>query len=116
MSAPPPLEALRALFDAAVRAAQPAHVLPAYLPPPPKGRTLVLGAGKAAAAMVHALEAHWPSDAPLSGCVVTRYGHVPPRPEGVPERVAILEAAHPVPDAAGLAALIETFTLIFIAE
>lgn len=104
MSAPPPLEALRALFDAAVRAAQPAHVLPACLPPPPKGRTLVLGAGKAAAAMVHALEAHWPSDAPLSGCVVTRYGHVPPRPEGVPERVAILEAAHPVPDAAGLAA------------
>lgn len=101
---PAPRDALRALFDAAVRAAQPAHVLPAFLPLPPKGRTVVIGAGKAAAAMVHAVEAHWPADAPLNGCVVTRYGHVPERPAGVAARIEIREAAHPVPDAAGVAA------------
>lgn len=107
-----PLEALRALFDAAVQAAQPAHTLAAHLPPPPKGRTVVVGAGKAAAAMVHALEAAWPMDAPLSGCVVTRYGHVPDRPVGVVERVNIREAAHPVPDAAGLAAAQEILQVV----
>ncbi len=112
MTVPEPRAGLRALFDAAVRAAQPAHVLPAHLPPPPKGRTVVVGAGKAAAAMVHALEAHWPSDAPLSGCVVTRYGHVPPRPAGVRARVEIREAAHPVPDAAGLAAAEHILSLV----
>lgn len=79
-------------------------MLAAHLPPPPKGRTLVLGAGKAAGAMVHALEAAWPGDAPLSGLVVTRHGHTPPRPAGVAARVEIAEAAHPVPDAAGEAA------------
>jgi len=96
---------LRSLYDAAVRRAMPLHSMAAYLPKPPaKGRTLVLGAGKAGAAMVHALEALWPQDAPLSGLVVTRYGHLPKRPEGVPERIEIVEAAHPVPDAAGLQA------------
>lgn len=75
-----------------------------WLPAPPKGRTLVLGAGKAGGAMAHALEALWPVDAPLSGLVVTRYGHIPPRPADLPERVEVVEAAHPVPDAAGLAA------------
>ena len=99
-----PEQHLRQLFDAAVDAAQPAHVLPPHLPAPPKGRTVVVGAGKAAAAMVYALEAHWPADAPVSGCVVTRYGHTPPRPEGLAARIEIVEAAHPVPDAAGLAA------------
>ena len=100
--------ALRALFDAAVAAAQPAQVLAGYLPTPPdpaKGRTVVVGAGKAGAAMVYALEAAWPADAPLSGVVVTRYGHTPPRPAalaGVAPRVAICEAAHPVPDQAGV--------------
>ncbi len=75
-----------------------------WLPAPPKGRTLVLGAGKAGGAMAHALEALWPVDAPLSGLVVTRYGHIPPRPADLPERIEVVEAAHPVPDAAGLAA------------
>ena len=76
-------------------------MLAGFLPPPPQGRTVVLGAGKAAGAMAHALEAAWPADAPLGGLVITRYGHVPPRPAGVPQRVEIAEAAHPVPDAAG---------------
>ena len=101
---PAPEQGLRQLFEAAVAAAQPDVVLPGHLPPPPRGRTLVIGAGKAAAAMVYAVEAHWPADAPISGCVVTRYGHTPPRPPGLPARVEIVEASHPVPDAAGLAA------------
>jgi glycerate 2-kinase len=88
---------LRALFDAAVAAAQPALCLPPHLPPPPKGRTIVIGAGKASAAMARALEDHW--DGPLEGIVVTRYGYdVPCR------RIEIVQAAHPVPDAAGLRA------------
>ncbi len=95
---------LEALFLSAVRRAQPGQGMAALLPPPPRGRTLVLGGGKAGGAMVHALEALWPADAPLSGLVATRYGHVPPRPAGLPARVEIVEAAHPVPDAAGLRA------------
>ena len=95
---------LRGLFHTAVQRALPAHHMAAALPAPPKGRTLVVGAGKAAGAMVHALEALWPAHAPLSGLVVTRYGHTPPRPPGVPARIEITEAAHPVPDAAGLRA------------
>ncbi|WGF87089.1 glycerate kinase type-2 family protein [Marinivivus vitaminiproducens] len=85
---------LRAMLDAAIEAALPERVVPAHLPKPPKGRTIVLGAGKASAAMARAFEAHWPG--PLAGLVVTRYGH------GVPcERITIVEASHPVPDAAG---------------
>ncbi|MFY3383111.1 glycerate kinase type-2 family protein [Paracidovorax sp. MALMAid1276] len=99
-----PREFLRALFDTAVRSAQPLHGMRQWLPAPPEGRTLVLGAGKAGGAMAHALEALWPVDAPLSGLVVTRYGHIPPRPAGLPQRIEVVEAAHPVPDAAGLAA------------
>lgn len=102
-----PCAFLRQLFDVAVQHALPQHTLARHLPTPPdpaQGRTLVLGAGKAAGAMVHALEAAWPLDAPLDGLVVTRYGHTPPRPAGVPARVEIVEAAHPVPDGAGLAA------------
>ncbi len=95
---------LRLLYDAAVHRALPLHNTVAYLPPPPKGRTLVLGAGKAGGAMAQAVEALWPTDKPLSGLVVTRYGHTPPRPAGVPERIEVVEASHPVPDAAGLAA------------
>ena len=88
---------LRGLFDAAVAAAAPSHMLARFLPPPPRGRTVVVGAGKAAASMAAALEAAWP--APLSGLVVTRYGH------GAPTRsVEVVEAAHPNPDAAGAAA------------
>jgi glycerate 2-kinase len=95
---------LRQLYDAAVRRALPLHNTAAYLPAPPKGRTVVLGAGKAGGAMAQAVEALWPVDQPLSGLVVTRYHHTPPRPAGVPERIEVVEASHPVPDAAGLAA------------
>jgi hydroxypyruvate reductase len=93
----PPIEPsafLRALFDKALEAADPARVVPAHLPEPPAGRTVVVGAGKASAAMARALERHWP--APLEGLVVTRTGH------GVPcEHIEIAEASHPVPDEAG---------------
>ncbi len=89
-----PRELLRAMFDAAVAAAQPALCVPPHLPAPPKGRLVVIGAGKASAAMARAVEDHW--DGPLSGLVVTRYGYAVPC-----ERIEIAEAAHPVPDAAG---------------
>ena len=95
---------LRHLYDVAVQRALPLHNTAAHLPPPPAGRTLVLGAGKAGGAMAHAVEALWPPDALLSGLVVTRYGHTPQRSAGVVERIEIVEAAHPVPDASGLAA------------
>jgi len=85
---------LRSLFDAAIAAAQPIKTIQAFLPQPPKGRTIVIGAGKASAEMARALEAHWTG--PLLGLVVTRYGH------GAETRaIEILEAAHPVPDEAG---------------
>ncbi|MBD9581524.1 glycerate kinase [Delftia sp. DLF01] len=92
------------LYRAAVKDAQPLYSMAQRLPKPPKGRTLVLGAGKAGGSMAQALEALWPADAPLSGLVVTRYHHIPPRPEGLAQRIEVVEAAHPVPDAAGLAA------------
>ena len=85
---------LRQMFDAAIASAQPAHCLPPHLPAAPKGRTLVLGAGKATAAMAQALERHWPGA--LQGLVVTRYGHAVPC-----ERVEVVEAGHPLPDEAG---------------
>ena len=88
---------LRRMFDAAVTAAQPSLCLPQHLPAPPKGRLIVIGAGKASAAMARAVEDNWPG--PLEGLVVTRYGYnVPCR------RIEIVEAAHPVPDAAGIEA------------
>lgn len=99
-----PVALLRKLLDAAVERVQPGVVLPAYLPPPPKGRTVVIGAGKASAAMARALQAHWPADAPLSGVVVTRYGHVPPAVDYTPDRITLRQAAHPVPDTVGLLA------------
>jgi len=107
-----PLRFLRQLFDVAVQRAQPWHNLAAHLPAPPKGRTVVVGAGKAGGAMVHALEAAWPADAPLSGLVITRYGHTPERPVGVPERIEVVEASHPVPDAAGMAAAQRILSLV----
>jgi hydroxypyruvate reductase len=85
---------LREMFDAAVAAALPSCCVPRHLPPPPKGRTVVVGAGKAAGSMAAAVEAHW--DAPIEGVVVTRYGH------GAPcKRIEVIEASHPVPDVAG---------------
>ena len=99
-----PREFLEYLFQTAVRRALPLHNTAAFLPTPPLGRTLVLGAGKAAAAMAQAVETCWPVDAPLSGLVVTRYQHIPPRPLGLAQRIEVVEAEHPVPDAAGMAA------------
>lgn len=91
-----PRELLLGSFQAALAAADPLAIVPAHLPAPPPGRTLVVGAGKAAAAMAAAVEAHWPADSPLEGLVITRYGH------GVPtRRIRVVEAGHPVPDAAG---------------
>jgi hydroxypyruvate reductase len=87
---------LRRLFNAAVAAADPAVIVPPALPGPPKGRTIVVGAGKASAAMARAVDKAWPAGAPLEGCVVTRYGHGCPT-----DRIEIVEASHPVPDEAG---------------
>jgi glycerate 2-kinase len=96
------------LFQAAVTRALPLANTAHFLPEPPTvqsgGRTLVIGAGKAGGAMAQAVEAHWPADAPLEGLVVTRYHHVPPRPEGLAPRIEVVEASHPVPDEAGQAA------------
>ncbi|MCH7936043.1 MAG: glycerate kinase [Proteobacteria bacterium] len=92
-----PQDALRSLFDAAVAAADPALTVPPHLPAPPAGRTVVVGAGKASAAMARAVEDNWDGD--LSGLVVTRTGCAV-----ACRRIEIVEAAHPVPDAAGLEA------------
>jgi hydroxypyruvate reductase len=92
---PPTL--LRQLFEAAVASAQAERCVPPHLPEPPTGRLLVVGAGKASAAMARAVEDRW--EGPLSGLVVTRYGHAVPC-----RRVEVVEAAHPVPDEAGLIA------------
>lgn len=85
------------MFGAAIASAQPAICVPRFLPERPRGRTLVIGAGKASAEMARVVEEHWP--APLSGLVVTRYGHAVRCAS-----IEIIEAAHPVPDAAGMAA------------
>jgi len=85
---------LREMFDAGVASAQPAVRVPRFLPPAPKGRLIVIGAGKASAAMARAVEDNW--DGPLEGVVVTRYGHAVPC-----RRIEIIEAGHPVPDANG---------------
>jgi len=93
------------LFEAAIAAAQPALRIPTFLPPAPKGRLVVVGAGKASAAMARAVEDNW--QGPLEGLVVTRYGH------GVAcKHIEIVEAAHPVPDAAGMAAAARMMDLV----
>lgn len=86
-------------FKAAVGAADPLQIVPRNLPKPPKGRTVVVGAGKAAGAMAQAVDEHWPKDAPLEGVVITRYGHSAPA-----KRIRVVEAGHPVPDEHGEAA------------
>lgn len=83
-------------FRAAVAAADPLEILPPQLPLPPRGRTFVAAAGKAAASMAVAVERHWPAAAALEGIAVTRYGHSLPA-----ERIRVIEAGHPVPDEAG---------------
>jgi glycerate-2-kinase len=87
--------ALRRMFDAAVRSADPRAILKNHLPERPAGRVVVVGAGKSAAVMAAALEDAWP-DVPMSGLVVTRYDHAVPT-----RRIEVVEASHPVPDAAG---------------
>ena len=88
------------MFDAAIASAQPALCIPAHLPAPPVGRLVVIGAGKASAAMAQAVENHWPGPkSQLGGLVVTRYGYAVPC-----ACIEIVEASHPVPDAAGLVA------------
>ncbi len=83
-------------FSVAVKAADPVHIVPQHLPHPPRGRTLVVGAGKAAAAMALAVENAWPPKAQLSGLVVTRYGHNLPT-----HKIKVIEAGHPIPDENG---------------
>ncbi|OEJ67009.1 glycerate kinase type-2 family protein [Magnetovibrio blakemorei] len=92
-----PDQLLRNLFAAATEAALPERCIGAHLPPRPKGRTVVIGAGKAAAAMARAVEEHW--DGPLEGLVVTRYGHAVPT-----QFIEVVEASHPMPDQAGVEA------------
>ncbi len=97
---------LRSVFDAAVAAASPGLVLAKYLPAPGLARNIVIGAGKAAAAMAAALEAAWP-EVPLEGVVVTRYGH-----RVATNKIRVLEASHPVPDAASEAAAYEMLAAV----
>ena len=96
---------LRDLFDAAVQAALPKHTIIEYLPDPPKGRTIVVGCGKAAATMAKAFEECW--EHPLEGIVVTPYGHSVPT-----KRVKVIEASHPVPDSAGMQAALNIQALV----
>jgi len=94
-------------FLVAVKAADPAHIVPQHLPSPPKGRTLVVGAGKAAAAMALAVENAWPPSAQLDGLVVTRYGHKLPT-----LKIKVIEAGHPIPDENGEQASREILTAV----
>jgi glycerate 2-kinase len=96
---------LKAMFKAGVDAALPSLCVPAHLPPRPRGRTVIIGAGKASGAMAKALEDAW--DGPLEGLVVTRYGYRVPT-----ERLEVVEAAHPVPDAAGREAAQRIFKMV----
>lgn len=94
-------------FHAAVAAADPLKIVAPHLPLPPRGRTLVVGAGKAAASMARAVELAWPADAPLSGLVVTRYAH-----GADTARIQVREAGHPLPDAAGQGAAADILQLV----
>ena len=100
-----PRNFLTHLFRTAIDAALPRQIVAPHLPPRPRGRTLVVGAGKAAASMAAAVEAAW--DGPLEGLVVTRYGHGAPT-----SRIEVVEAAHPVPDAAGERAAARMLALV----
>ena len=91
-----PRELLLGSFQAALAAADPLKIVPEHLPKPPRGRTLVVGAGKAAAAMALAVEQSWPANAPLDGLVITRYQH-----GLLTNRITVVEAGHPVPDETG---------------
>ena len=92
-----PVKFLNSLFEVAVKAALPQECLPAYLPKPSEGRSIVIGAGKASAAMAEIVERHWTK--PMEGLVITRYGFHRPC-----NYIEIVEASHPIPDEAGLKA------------
>jgi hydroxypyruvate reductase len=96
VTGPAPRDLLLGSFHAALAAADPLKIVPQHLPKPPKGRTLVVGAGKAAASMALAVEQNWPADAPLDGLVITRYRH-----GLLTNRITVVEASHPVPDESG---------------
>jgi hydroxypyruvate reductase len=101
-----PRDILVGSFQAALAAADPLQIVPGHLPAPPRGRTVVVGAGKAAASMARAVESHWPRAQPLEGVVITRYAH------GLPlERIRVVEAGHPVPDEQGEATAREILAL-----
>ncbi len=102
---PEPETFLRALFAAAVDAALPEKSVPRHMPEPPRGRTVVIGAGKASAAMANAFEENW--SGPLEGLVVTRYGHAVPT-----RHIRVVEASHPVPDVAGERAAAEMLAMV----
>ena len=100
-----PARLLSTLFEAMVAAADPARLLPGRLPHPPRGRTVVIAAGKAAAAMARVVEEHWRGE--LSGLAVTRYGH------GIPcNSIEVIEAGHPLPDSAGASAAERALALV----
>lgn len=102
-----PSDDLRRAFEAAIAATDPERAIVPHLPDPPAGRLLVVGAGKAAAAMARAVEAHYPPSVALEGLVITRYGH------GLPtSRIEVVEASHPVPDDAGMHATERLLALV----
>ena len=105
MNTPDPRSFLHHLFARALAAVDPGELLAQHLPPPPRGRTVVIGAGKAAARMAEAVERHWQGE--LSGLVVTRYGHGAPT-----ARIEVVEAGHPVPDEAGVRAATRMLDLV----
>ena len=100
-----PNKLLRAMFAAAVDAALPKHAIAKFLPHKPKGRTIVIGAGKASAAMAQSFEKHWQHS--LEGLIVTRYGH-----GAKTKKIEVVEAAHPVPDEAGTRAAARMLELV----
>src|SRR5882757_4291359 len=100
-----PRDLLLSLFRAALAVVDPMQAVPPHLPQPPKGRTIVVGAGKASAAMAAAVERHW--QGPLEGLVVTRYGH-----GAECRRIEVVEAAHPVPDATGARAAARILAMV----
>ena len=103
-----PRDLLVGSFRAALAAADPLIIVPSHLPGPPQGRTLVVGAGKAAASMAKAVENNWPADKSLEGVVITRYGHGYSGNDAL-KRIRVIEAGHPVPDQAGEQAAKEIF-------
>jgi glycerate 2-kinase len=107
MSIDDPRALLADSFNAALAAVDPIKIVPQHLPQPPKGRTVVVGAGKAAASMALAVEQHWPARASLEGLVITRYGH-----GALTNRIRVVEAGHPLPDEAVVHAAEEVRRLV----